>query len=310
MSRDSRNQVLDAGIIDALKNDGRASIQEIAASLGEPRGAVSVRLKALLDSGAVRVFAAFDHGFAGQNVLVHSMVKVRGTATEVAQHLASYSETVFVSLVTGTHSLVFESRHADMHALQTLLKQVRDLPGVESIESTLYADVIRGFFVAHYRDNVTIDTTDLTLIAQLQEDGRVSFREMAEKTGLAPSSVRSRVSRLISQNVIRISAVESRTDSNGRLSMGVGITARGDDSQITDFLLKSSQIDFSVQTIGRYDFIATATGSSTLSLHNTLEKIRALPAVTNVETWSHLTVLKEDYERTVAVGTHNTRTGG
>ena len=258
---------LDSQIIHALKQNGRASIRDISAEIGAPRGAVSARLNHLIDSGHIRVFAAFDPGFAGQHVLVHSTVYITGPVTEVGRKIAELPATVFVSLVSGPAGVVFESRHSDLRCLERLLNKVRGFDGVLRIHTTTYIEVIEGFFVTNYREDVTVDNTDLELISALQTNGRMSYRELAERSGLAPSSARSRVARLIEANVISISAVESRADSHGSYTVGVGINTNGDGQELVELLKRTRQIDFSVRTYGRFNFIATVTDTS--SCHST-----------------------------------------
>ena len=47
-----------------------------------------------------------------------------------------------------------------------------------------------------------LDVTDRQLLAQLQDDDRLSLADLGKKVGLAPSSVTERIKRLVSRNVI------------------------------------------------------------------------------------------------------------
>jgi hypothetical protein len=51
--------------------------------------------------------------------------------------------------------------------------------------------------------------------------------------------------------------------------------------------------------VGRFDIVATLVEPSAAALFASLERVRALSGVTGVEGWFHLTVLKEDYARTL-----------
>lgn len=77
----------DADLIRALQEDGRASIRTLALRLGQPRAAVSARLRAMLDDRTVRVVAAVDPVFLGQLVLAHVSVRTDGAVELVAEHL-------------------------------------------------------------------------------------------------------------------------------------------------------------------------------------------------------------------------------
>ena len=47
-----------------------------------------------------------------------------------------------------------------------------------------------------------MDHVDRVIVGLLQEDGRLSYRELAERVGLGPSAARDRVARLVTTGVI------------------------------------------------------------------------------------------------------------
>ncbi|MFE6734934.1 Lrp/AsnC family transcriptional regulator [Microbacterium sp. NPDC057650] len=290
---------LDGRLIHALQKDGRASIQELADLLGTSRDYVSQRLRRLTERDGLRVVAALDPGFAGHHVLVHGMVSVTGPARPVAEEIARIDDAVFVSMVSGAHPLVFESRHGDDARLHEMLDRVRRIPAVRQVRVTTYAEVLRGFFVADSRTDIDLDELDHRLIAALQHDGRESYRALADAVHLSPSSARSRVRRLIDAGVIRISAIPSGGLSRNRVAVGVGITVSDDAAPVRQYILDSPVIDFAAGSHGSYDFIATIGGSSTAGVLTVLEEIRALPQVGGLESWTHLDVIKEDYTRSL-----------
>lgn len=288
----------DAEIIRALQEDGRASIRALSLRLEQPRAAVAARLRAMIDDRTVRVVAAVDPAFLGQHVLGHVSIRVLGAAEPIAQRLRELNETVFVSAVGGTHDLVTEIRVGSMPELSDLLARIRAIPGVIEINTIIYSTVIKGFFVSDYHGDVTLDATDEGLIEQLQTDGRQSFRALGDAVRLSPSAVATRVQRLIDAGVIKISAVEARGLAHRQLSMGIGMTLE-DDAAVVAALQRGRGVDFAARTVGRFDLVATLVEPSAGDLFASLERLRALPGVTNIEAWLHLAVLKEDYARTL-----------
>ncbi len=299
LSRSEQNVEFDAELVRTLQQDGRASIRSIAARLGVSRAAAAARLRAMLADGSVRVVAAVDPVFLGQHVLAHVSARTDGATDTVARHLSALPETVFVSAVGGAHDLVAEIRVGSMPALHELLAQMRAVPRVVSIDTVIYSQVVKGFFVSEFHgDDVTLDAIDTALIEHLQQDGRMSYRALGEVVRLSPSAVTTRVQRLIENGVIKISAVEARGLAHRQLSMGVGLTLNDDDAVMTA-LRASPGVDFAARTIGRFDAIATLVEPSTGALYASLERLRALPGVARVEAWLHLAVVKEDYTRTL-----------
>lgn len=289
---------LDAELVRELQLDGRASIHDLARRLGQSRATVSTRLHAMLGDGTVRVVAAVDPQFLGQHVLAHVSVRTDGATEPVAQHLRGLAETVLVSAVGGAHDLVTEIRVGSTALLHEMLSALRALPHVADITTLVYTEVVKGFFVSDYRGDITLDDTDASLIEHLQRDGRASYRALGEAVRLSPSAVTTRVHRLISAGVIKISAVEARGLAHRQLSMGVGFTL-SEDRALMDALRNWRGIDFAARTIGRFDAIATLVEPSTGALYATLERLRAVPGVTRTESWLHLSVVKEDYARTL-----------
>ena len=290
---------LDARLIHALQENGRTSIQDLSRRLDAPRDFVSLRLRTLTERGGLRIVAALDPGFAGHHVLTHAMVSLAGPARPVAEQIADISDAVFVSLVSGSRPLVFESRHGDDRQLHAMLEQVRRIPAVQQVKVTTYAEVLKGFFVAESRTNITLDDLDERLIAALQGDGRASYQQLADTVHLSPSTTRSRVRRLIDAGVIRISAIPSGGLSRNRLAVGVGVTLRDDAQPVHRYILEQRSIEFAARTHGVYDFIATIAGSSSAGVLAVLEEMRALPQVGALESWTHLDIVKEDYARSL-----------
>lgn len=289
----------DAELVRALQEDGRASIQSLAQRLGLPRAAVSSRLRAMLARGEVRVVAAVDPSFLGQHVLAHVSIRSEGTVEPVAQQLRAMRESVLVSAVGGAHDVVAELRVASTDALEERLERIRALEGVASISTLVYTTVVKGFFVSDYRGELSIDEIDEALIELLQRDGRTSYRALGESVRLSPSAVTTRVQRLVDGGVIKISAVEARGLAHRQLSMGVGLSMRGDDAAMVEALRAWRGVDFAARTIGRFDLIATLVEPSAGALYASLERIRSHPGVAHAESWLHLAVLKEDYARTL-----------
>ncbi|MBS1906218.1 MAG: Lrp/AsnC family transcriptional regulator [Actinobacteria bacterium] len=290
---------LDGHLIHALQENGRASIQELAQLLDAPRDYVSQRLRVLTEQGGLRVVAALDPGFAGHHVLVHATVNVIGPARPVADRIAEIDDAVFVSLVSGAHPLVFESRHGDDVQLHEMLDEVRRIPQVRQVRVTTYGEVLKGFFVADSRSQIALDELDDRLIAALQDDGRASYRQLADAVHLSPSSVRSRVRRVIDAGVIRISAIPSGGVSRNRVAIGVGIVLSDDAEPVRQYILGARAIDFAARSHGSFDFIMTIGGASTAAVLDVIEQLRSLPQVSALESWTHLDVVKEDYARSL-----------
>jgi len=290
---------LDSSLVRALQADGRASIHELARTLGVSRDLVSRRLGTLIGRDGLRVVAALDPGFAGLNVLIHGLVAVDGRARPVAEQLADLPDTVFVSLVGGSSPVVFESRHGDLDELHATLSAIREIPGVRGLRVSTYDALLKEFITAASVTSVKLDRLDHDLIAVLQDDGRASYRELADKVRLSPSSARARVRRLLDAGVIRIAAIDAGGLSRNRVAVGVGIGLRGSAEPVHRYLVDARAVDLAADAHGAYDVIATIVGTTRTGVLSVIEDLRALPEVGSLETWAHLDIIKEDYTRTL-----------
>lgn len=310
MPTQSRTQAtfdeVDAALIHALQINGRATIHDLSTELGISRDVASARLQRLLSVEGVRVVAAVDPQFAGHRVLANAAVQVEGPVAPVAQRIADIANSVFVSMTSGPLPVVFESRQHDEEELHRVLDEVRAIDGVRSIKISRYTDIMTGFFVSSHREPVTIDAIDTQLIELLQRDGRLSYRTLAEAVHLSPTAVRARINKLVGSGAVRVSAITSGQLGRSRQAIGLGINARGDTSEIREYLLGSSDVNFAARAYGQYDFIATIEGPDSTQLLQTLDGLRGLQSVSELHSWAHFNIIKENYERAI---THTTAGG-
>lgn len=288
---------VDAALIRALQSDGRTSIHDLARQISASRDLVAQRLRHLIEHERLRIVAALEPRYAGHRVLINAKVDVDGPAGPVADAISGIADAVFVSLVSGPLPIVFESRHGSNDELHDTLEAIRCLPGVRKLAVSTYVEILKGFFVSDDRRDIAIDDLDQRLIAELQMDGRASFRSLADTVHLSPSSVRARVRRLIDAGAIRISAIKPGGISRYRLAVGFGVHSCGDAAAVRTYIQRSPDVEFAARSHGTFDFIGTLVGPSSAHLLSIMDEIRALPGTTSLETWMHYELVKEDYAR-------------
>ncbi|GAA2068677.1 Lrp/AsnC family transcriptional regulator [Streptomyces albiaxialis] len=297
---------LDAQLIAALQQDGRASYSELAARVGAPRTAVSARVQALLGSGAVEIVAVAHPQLLGLTSLAHVSVAVSGPADDVVEALCATDASVFVSAVSGAYDLVAELRVSSAHELYEALAGLRALPRVRAVNTLLYTDVVTSVFMPQgpLRGDVRVDDTDRRLIELLERDGRMPYVELARRAGMSPSAARARVGRLVTSRALHVAAVVRRgtggSGGSGRPALGAGLNLGGDDAHVTGFLAALPGVEFVARTVGRFDLVVTVGADSTTRLHRVTERLKALDGVRGLTTWAHLEVFKEHYSRGVA----------
>ncbi|MDV8070715.1 Lrp/AsnC family transcriptional regulator [Rhodococcus sp. IEGM 1366] len=298
---------LDSKLIAVLQQNGRATYQELAAATGVPRAKVSTHVQALLASGTLTVVAVAHPELLGLKALAHVSISVSGSASPVIAELCRSESTVYVSAISGRHNIVTELRVPDQQDLYEAIGLIRAMPGVTSVRTHVFAEVVKGIFVPKnvLRSDVRLDQTDVDLIELLEHNGRVSFLELSERTGLSRSAVRNRVNHLIAETAIQIGAVVKRRGGSTTIAMGIGVSLGFRRKEATKQIEDLPGIEFLARTLGTFDLIGTVAADSAIALYSLAEHIRSIEGVTGLETWIHLEVVKEHYGRSLELTGHH-----
>jgi len=143
---------------------------------------------------------------------------------------------------------------------------------------------------------VKIDETDIDIVRHLQ-DGRKSFKRIAEDLSLAENTVRSRVTKLIENGVLQITGSVVPGSIPGHSTVFIGVKL-----QSMDLVKKGKEISklkgvVSVSVVtGQYDLIAVVLlkeGFGLLEFYT--EHMSRIKGIQNVETF----VVYKDYNFTV-----------
>jgi DNA-binding Lrp family transcriptional regulator len=287
---------VDEAIVDLLQQDGRLSHGEIAREVGLSRSAVAARTQRLLATGEVEVRGVVHPAVVGRSSLAHVALTVRGAAEPVAAEVAKRADVPFVSLTTGRSAVVAEVRAASPLAIDRAVGELRSLAGVRSVDTLPYVEVVRDVIGPVGAVQHQVDETDLTLLRALQADGRASYVDLAAQVGLSAAGVRRRVMRLVDERVVRIGAVVRRSGSDRQAAMGLGLRLENGAEEVLAALEDIASISFVARTLGRFDVLVTSRASAVSRSLSTLDRVRALPGVHEVESWAHLAVVKETYE--------------
>lgn len=136
----------DRALIGQLKIDGRASVTTLAARLGVSRVTVQNRMTRLIETGAIRKFTV-ELGDAGldEHIKAVMMIEVKGThAAAVVRRLRRMPELSDLFTTNGVWDLVAMIEVSSLPEFDRVLREVREIPGVTSSETSLLLDRARG----------------------------------------------------------------------------------------------------------------------------------------------------------------------
>ncbi|MBB2946569.1 DNA-binding Lrp family transcriptional regulator [Actinoplanes lutulentus] len=278
----------------ALASDGRMSVEALSRSLGLTSAVVRKAMTALSDDG-LAVRAVVHPAVLGLPECAHLRLRVDGPLDHVLDALCARPEIPFVSHVAGGHTLSAEIRVAARTTLASVVAEVAALPGVAGVDLDEYLDIVRDASLDLPRPGVPqpLDEIDRALVTELQADGRRSFAAMGEQVGLTTASTRSRVLRLIETEALRIGV--RRRPGPGTVQVGYRLSAPATRAETLTVLRDLPDMSYLALTTGSADFVGTLTCASLGDASRALTRLRAVPGVRALQSWTHLDVVKEIY---------------
>jgi DNA-binding Lrp family transcriptional regulator len=130
---------LDHRLIAALRTDGRASLSELAKTLGVSRGTVQNRLDRLMDSEVILGFTLrLKDRAQSDRIRAITMIEVAGKSTrKVVQALRGLPQIHALHSTNGAFDLVAEIEVADLAEFDRVLSIIRSIEGVARSETSL-----------------------------------------------------------------------------------------------------------------------------------------------------------------------------
>lgn len=136
----------DRRLITALKQNARASVTTLAASLGVSRATVQTRLDRLVESGVIRRFTVeLDPIGVADVVRAVMLIEVQGPrARAVTRSLRAIPEIVSLHTTNGAWDLVAHVETGNLPEFDRILRVVREITGVLNSETCLLLDTAKG----------------------------------------------------------------------------------------------------------------------------------------------------------------------
>ncbi len=141
---------LDIKLLKMLAANARASLREIARSLGIAVSTVHARLQKLVKEGIIKKFTIYpDYVQLGFPVTAVILVDVEGgMIEEVAEYLRSESNLVAVYDVTGDYDLVLIGKFRDIDELNAFLKRLNKMRAINRTVTSVALKVIKEDYTA------------------------------------------------------------------------------------------------------------------------------------------------------------------
>ena len=148
----------DRQILEILQQNGRATASEIAKTLQLSIPAIGERIRKLTDKGLIKGYSTIlDHKMAGLDLTAFVFI--------VSEHSAQYDALVAKAMnhpaVLECHSIIGSGSHLlkvrvhNSQALEELLSEIQNWPGVNRTQSNLV--------LSSFKESLTIDLNHLEL---------------------------------------------------------------------------------------------------------------------------------------------------
>ena len=128
---------VDKEIIEILKLDGRATYSNIGKQIGLSEGAVRKRIKALVDSGAIRGFTVKVGLTEGAEAIALLAVDPSLPTSDVSQALQKFSNVETVYEITGEYDIAVTISGLNITEVNECLEKIRRLPGVANTNTMI-----------------------------------------------------------------------------------------------------------------------------------------------------------------------------
>lgn len=149
-------------VLQALRDDGRASFAQIAKNVGLARHQVAAIVKAAVAEDELRLTVSISPDLLGLERFAYLQIVVSGPVQPVRDALVSMTESTFVADIAGHYSIDAEVRVGPDPHLRRTLDAILQLPGVSDIRTTLYESIeINRFSPFHTaKAPLTLDEAD------------------------------------------------------------------------------------------------------------------------------------------------------
>ena len=136
---------LDRKLVNALLDDGRASLRSLGEELDVSVTTVSNHLSDLEEDGIIKGYAPeVDYGELGYDVTAIIQLKVEGSALpEITDRLSEHTHMVTVYEVTGDHDIIAVGKFTDTDHMNAQIKELLIDPDInESNTSVVLNSVV------------------------------------------------------------------------------------------------------------------------------------------------------------------------
>jgi DNA-binding Lrp family transcriptional regulator len=295
---------LNQEIISSLKRDGRYSCARMAKDLGVNVATVTKRIDKMLEEDVISIKTVLNPFKFGFNTHAFITLDIElGKITQVCQRLVSNSNISLVATIFGRYDVLIIADFPSWEKLQEFIS--KDLPNIEGIKKIDTFPIItikkiyHGLFKFDSFENTPpqLDAVDLTIIDELEKNGRLSFANLAHKLNISLTTVSRRVANLKKEDIIKITAVRNPAKW-GYLANAYFVlqTEKNKVDSICEKLAVHPEIHLVMTLMSGFEILAGIHISNVEAMYKFIvEQVARIDGIMNIETFVCAETIKRSY---------------
>lgn len=297
----------DMKIIELLSEDGRMSGRDIAQRAGLSEANVSRRLARLIEEGSLRILAMVPAQMLGLNTRCLLLVRCKGDPSSTAERLGRIPHVHWCGSAFGAFDVVLYACVRDNERLidlvddicgtDTNIEDVVVCPVLEFLTPKPHTDQAVGLAPSRKLDGVRqpdLDQVDRALIYALQANGRASFAELAEASGISATSAADRFRRLQADGVVSIITLPSPPRIGNLVRATACLRTRGSIRSVLEHAASLPGTLWPCACGGPFGVILDFACANERALNEMRAKFIAIPGVTHVDLSLHRRIFRDD----------------
>ncbi len=261
----------------------------------------------LRESRCVTIAGRVDPAVLGYGVFAFVFVEAGGSALGAARLLSRRPEAAFVVAVGGSVGVIAELRCSDWRHLVRVMGDTRRELGsahtrVAILESyfkhdwSTFHSGVAAADAHNARPAYRVDDVDMDILKILAGDGRASYADIARRVAVSPGTARQRVRHLQQTGAVTVQTVVAP----GLLGLAgyaaVGISVAGPAEATAHQVARQAPVALAATVLGAFDIVAEIGYRDLRDLLETLDTLRSVPGVTQIESFPYLSEIKESME--------------
>ena len=275
---------LDRKIILELEDDGRKTSAQVAYNLNATKATVARRIQSIISGGLISIRAKPDPLRIGWRASALILIKadlrcIDSICDEIAQNIySSHIGTLF-----GSYNIDIIADCDSCAELHTFIEKIKSLDGVRGVKPFFIRKFNKRFIRkddGFYYDRINevepveLAAGDKEIIEKLIIDGRQTVKQLSKVLNRPMNAVRNRVSWLLAQGVLQVSAVVNPTFLGYRAHALVLLSFRShQDAGCPKAIIQSTSTVLVATIVNEADICFLAHAATTEKLHDELKRI-------------------------------------